>query len=451
MRKVTEEVLWQMYQTIWIYLRAFRCVPHSQEYYLSASKELVFLMDFADVFPIMYPDRGKRSQSGGIRLVEEFCGGISWKNLIKQAQSEGISLALAPAARLEAFEMLRRPMVHIDHTVKGVLPDDILDRGMDEILSCIDSVSSKDISNFIKKLSPLVTDSRVEESIKAPARRFLDLYQSGMLKNIEEVLPEGLLNRAIKLGRQDKEKTYEKLKISFDNMPRRRLAFASHEELRRDNFHDAVDIHNLRLAHDLVMCGKSEGIYAPLVSAAQRTVTAGVQLSRTTSFVQPSLSLVLMLIILAQYGRGHLNYHVKEMLSTLESLYIELKSIALLHDIAKMTRVQREEYFKSARKEVTLSSHIDSLFDRFQAEIITPYFGQDDSDAGAEREKCKEEKITDLKELVARLRGEKQSRKDIVVNMKALIGDFEDDLSDEYLPDCPFAENLTGWVNSHVP
>lgn len=449
MIKFTEEALWELLQFVTFNLKALNDVNESLEFLLEKNKQLIYLVDFSDIHPIMYPERSKEYYDSDMPMHGQSVR-VLWENIINLGElREEFKFTLSPGARLEVFESLRHCKCRVEREVSKHIPQKVLMGSFDDIFQFIMKAGfkEKDIVNSLKKF---VDDKSIEEGVKKPAYKIIELYSKGILSSLEDVLPEAMISDVTKKTVNPQVK--DELVKFFDLNPRRYNL--SHDEMRHDKFHDAVDVFNLALTYELIELSKEKytTIYTPFITHTERVVAAGKKIDNVNlpTIVQRSVAPLYIATGIKTVGKSKLKNYFNFALSTIASINDELFTIARLHELKKLGKTRRDNYFSQNKTFLNVPSRIVRLLEAYCNEIYgkvdQTFFFQDYIQ---QQEENKVGNVDNLKELITKLKRVQNASKEAALEVKKTIGgNFESGLSDLYSPNCSYAKDITDWINS---
>lgn len=436
-------------------------------YILKATNErrqVIYQVDFSDIHPYIFPGKTKsdierNSQSyhgAALQCLWELMFGVEhpgWEHTFRELP---FRLALGPGTRLEVLEalwhaerrMLRkfkkyvRPIVpHVRFTKRGVyIPDP---------QKFYRIMAKWDHRKFLPQLYEAVGDAALKQDLEKPVGSLTFLFQARVLQNLEECLPEAILDEVALQGYPQDIEIYTKKLYGRKH----RAADTGPWAHAHDKFHDTIDDINIALAYSIRQADRQNRYYVPVLSHTGRLITVGTDLKQYADSMLVNHTLAPLYIV-----RGIREHSVEELPSFLGfggALAIRiLGEMRQVDRLGELLAIKPYNLLKKRLKEkrpVPIPEPLMSKLEMFSREyynLIEGVTGRPSAEGDKQELKSRPITVADVVELFnrtiefsAKARSHAGSVKDMFEGRNCVLAGIFGDLG-------PHAQNLDNWLAS---
>ncbi len=450
--------LWSLYNFTKYNILAMDASIYSLDYLLRTNSNLIFLVDFSDIHPIMFPKRTKNIFDENSLEVHNGLK-ILWDDILKELNSKSeinFKLAITPGTELEIYESLRHWELRVEKILDNYIPfDKLQNSSTKEVCDYLSgTLDEKTNSNLINVLNRLVNDENLEARVSKPASAILDLFSKDILSQInDKIFPDPLIKQLLSCPvNDDIQKTMES---HFNKYPRKSYGKKGYDQYedRHHKFHDSIDICNIRLAYNILsICENDDlNIYSPFVTQTDRVMTAAMKIGKIGGKAVAHKSLVPLYIAtgVVVYGGKHVENIFRKNYYTLMELKTILDEIDEINQIKSMDYKERKKHLKENDSEIIVSDRIESSFSSFVEDLYGHIEGDFSSLNKINDEKALEKcrKIESLYELIVRVKNARNVARTTAKDVKDILDtDATTGLSALFTPNNEFTDILHDWI-----
>ncbi len=271
----SEKGLWELLQFAVFNKKAIEDATGSLDYLLERDCQIVYMVDFSDIHPFMYPEKSYKYFDSEMPLHGKSVVKL-WSSIMSMDKSNmDFKFVLPPAAKLEVFESLRHCKCRVEKELSRIIPLKVLEGNENDIWEFLTSPGFRNI-DIEDSFEDIIGHHSITEGVRKPAQRFIDLYKNSFFYKLEQVLPKEMLTQ-VQHNAPDApdKKAKDTLKNFFQENPRRNERPDLYA-IRHNNFHDAIDLYNILFAHDLINISRESfrQIYTPFITHTNRVISA---------------------------------------------------------------------------------------------------------------------------------------------------------------------------------
>jgi hypothetical protein len=445
---ISKKALWDLYSFAVLNLRSLQNAK-AAAWVLSEGKKLVYSVDFADIYPFLFPGPMAADLVGPAEGQQIRSLHFLWDALLSTDSDQlPFKLAITPATRLEILDCFR----HLEGRVSSFLQQ----RFPAELRSLWERTPSEDIaglserfSQVLKSLDPsefqrqLRLISQLSTSGREPADKLAALLERRVVDYFESALGDAKLVHAL----AERELDEEVFRRTLEFLQERRQEKHTH-------FHNCVDALNLSMIPNARSLGDKWSVYATFLTHSWRTLSAGEHMSPSQAdpIAQHSVAALYLVKAAARIHRKELTEYFSHGAYLAREILAEMESIESLADMKLMSRPGSENLLTDDPDPFsTLSAR---FFDRLQF-FVSEYYGIIDesvlappAESGADENDIAAGSIS-IRELTDLLVHSKTVFEEIRHSAKRLLNVLDptsSPLGDLYLPKGPDSEEVLEWL-----
>ena len=443
---ILEKTLWEIYQFSVFNYEAVNAALASVDFILDDSKRLIYLVDFSDIHPVMYPASKKHVYDEEM-IVHGKSVQMIWEQIQKQDKAiKKFHLTLSPASRLEVFESLRHCRCRLNRFVKEFIPDNLMDFSLNKLAEHIEKKYKG--RHFTEILDTIIGNRGIDDGIRRPAQRLLSLFRNGLLHTLEDVITEDVVHSRL-VKNVESNKLEQELNIFFKRNPRYQPTNVDH-----DKFHDAVDVINLCLTFDLYRFFDSEKkVFTPFITHTERVLAAGRSIffnKREIFIVHRSVAPLYLAVALNHVGEANLKEYLIMCLTTLDFLKKDIHQCSIIRELSKLRKRERENRFEKenyANIPKRIMDNFSVIWERLYSLVDNP-FDEDFKNGKIDNRTHEQITINNIKDILNRVENAENAAKQVVKKVKRYMdSDFTSGLAELYSPSCQYARDLTDWID----
>ena len=210
----TERILWKFHNFL-----IGNCLGLRDACYVMKAvndgKEVIFPVDFGDIHPYMYPGKTRHDLEDETPSSHGLALKFMWDMLLDKNnftwvdsfQKLPFRLAMTPATRLEAIESLwhqeKRIFKKFKRYASEILPHIKFKKNRIEIPpseELYNIMQTWEHKKFLPEIHKAVSNETLEKYLKQPVENLTFLIETQVLQNIEEYLPDNVLDGLQKSG-----------------------------------------------------------------------------------------------------------------------------------------------------------------------------------------------------------------------------------------------------------